>query len=168
MQHSHCPQLQTPAMPTPSQSLELQTGGSAPGRQLNLASLPLWKESDKSERTQSVFRKMILSQYNCLYFENLYLVIDQRFAEMCALLPWQSICKILDPHKRVLTGFISIPYLGRGWYPSFLALELRPLLLWCTAALRVQPCTGGRRFSTSGHHRACLCCRTGVLGSRRG
>lgn len=87
---------------------------------------------------------------------------------MCALLPWQSIYKILDPHKRLLTGFISIPYLGRGWYPSFLALELRPLLLWCTAALRVQPCARGRRFSTSGHHRACLCCRTGVLGSRRG
>lgn len=60
-----------------------------------------------------------------------------------------------------------LSYLRCGRYPSFLAFELCPLLLWCIAALRVQPCAGGRRFSTSNsHHRAGLCWRAGVLGSR--
>ena len=62
-----------------------------------------------------------------------------------------------------------LSYLRCGRYPSFLAFELCPLLLWRTAALRVQPHIGCRRFNTSNsHHRSCLCWRAGVLGSRRG
>lgn len=131
MEHSHsCPQLQTLAVPTPSQSLELQTGGLDPGRRLNLASLLLWRESDRRE-SKSEYKFNV------------------------------NVCDFMLP------VFKSIPNLGCGRYPSFLAFELRPLLLWCAAALRVQPCAGGRRFSTSSYDRACLHRRTGVLGSRR-
>lgn len=171
MQRSrNCPQLQTLAMPTPSRSRELQTGGLAPGRQLNLASLPPWRESDRGEEG-----KATVSIQKADVNITAYTVATFAFSNMyvCSVASTDSI-PTLDPFRSqtvlavTVEGFLFMPHLGRGRYPSFLALKLHPLLLWCAAALRVQPCAGGRSFSTRDHHRACLCWRTGVLGSRRG
>lgn len=117
MQRSHnCPQLQILAMPTPSQSLERQTGGLAPGRQLNLASLLLWRESDRREEGKATVSIQKADVNKTAYalrtfvFSNMY---------VCSVASTDSIQTLdLIRSKRVLAvagkGFMVMPHLGRG------------------------------------------------------